>query len=469
MDTVLIVDDSSFIVEGLIAFLKKRYIPLAAYGGGECLEILKRETPSVIILDIMMEPIDGWETLSHIKENPKTRNIPVLMFSAVKISPAEAEAHRISIDDCITKPVSPNKIIEAIEKVLARRDTNLMVVERWQSAGINQEKIDEYLSLATSLEVDLSLCQNMKIQYDLGHPEDQNQEEFQAVISAIGERILHERDQIEKLVREMNEILAQETGRTGSADARPPQDADRPENQHGISGTQNNTPRTLSPEVTLPGTPIQDTAVTLPGNLRKTDQDHTGTVTPERSLPSVPVPGHPEHETQRANSGSDLQVSGEHSGDAVSPVPVPAEIVPAEIPHIPAADGAGEPGSGSPVPEPGKDEDVGEIVPQPAHIPTSPVTSPAPPSVHSPALPGARNVIPADPDIHRHHSGTSSVTGAGTDVPMPWNSLPERNPRRIITELKEKNMLPAPEPVSPPRGIFARIISIVRSIFGQGK
>ena len=97
----------------------------------------------------------------------------------------------------MTKPVSPNKIIEAIEKVLTRRDTNRMIVERWQSAGISQEKIDEYLSLATSLEVDLSLCQNMKIQYDLVHPHDKNQEEFKAVITAIEDRILQERDQIE--------------------------------------------------------------------------------------------------------------------------------------------------------------------------------------------------------------------------------------------------------------------------------
>ena len=212
MDTVLIVDDSSFIVEGLIAFLKKKYRPIAAHGGAECLEILKHETPSVIILDIMMDPMDGWETLAHIKENPDTRHIPVLMFSAIKISPEEAEEHQISIDDCLTKPVSPNKIIEAIEKVLTRRDTNRMIVERWQSAGISQEKINEYLSLVTRLEVDLSLCQNMKVQSDLVHPHDKNQEEFNAVIKEIEDRILQERDQIETMACEMNEVIARETG-----------------------------------------------------------------------------------------------------------------------------------------------------------------------------------------------------------------------------------------------------------------
>ena len=97
MDTVLIVDDSSFIVEGLIAFLKKKYRPIPAHGGAECLELLKRETPSVIILDIMMDPMDGWETLAHIKENPETRHIPVIMFSAIKISPEEAVEHHAEL------------------------------------------------------------------------------------------------------------------------------------------------------------------------------------------------------------------------------------------------------------------------------------------------------------------------------------------------------------------------------------
>ena len=207
MDTILIVDDSSFIVEGLLALLRTKYRPLAAYGGAECLDILTKEKPAVIILDIMMEPMDGWETLARIKDNPETRQIPVLMFSAKKISPEEADEHRISIDDFITKPVSPKKIIEAIEKVLARRDTNRTSVGRWRSAGISQEKIDEYLSLVTSLEVDLSLCQNMTIQCDIIHLREKDQSEFPAVIAAIEDRIRQERELINTLAREMNDAM----------------------------------------------------------------------------------------------------------------------------------------------------------------------------------------------------------------------------------------------------------------------
>jgi CheY-like chemotaxis protein len=211
-DTILIVDDSSLIVDGLVAILKKSYRPLAAYGGQQCLGMLSKEKPSIVILDIMMEPMDGWETLAHIKENPATRHIPVLMFSAKKISAEEAEEHRISIDDFISKPVTPKKLIKAIEKVLARQKANRVNIESWLSAGIMQDRIDEYISLMTSQEVDLSLLQNMKVQLSLIRLDDEeSRTNLEAVIAAIEGRIQQERLLEEKLSREMQESVARDT------------------------------------------------------------------------------------------------------------------------------------------------------------------------------------------------------------------------------------------------------------------
>ncbi len=419
MDTVLIVDDSSFIVEGLIAFLKKKYLPLAAYGGAECLELLRRETPSVIILDIMMEPMDGWETLGHIKENPETRHIPVIMFSAMKISPAEAASHQISIDDCLTKPISPGKIIEAIEKVLARRDTNRVVIERWQSAGISQDRIDEYLSLITSLEMDISLCQNMKIQYDLGHPKDKNEDEFEAIIKAVEERILQERDLIEKLAREINDAMEAIPVNAGTDAA--PEPGSRPKNP----------------------APAADARPGIAGSV------------PEVPSPDERIPIEP----------SALPVESAPSADAPE-IPLPAtDILPGNE-AAPEKSGT-SPASGSPGSESGGADTVSVQKPEPGT--SAEGSSP-------PALPASdlhvtekRNVIPADPDVPPARSGTAAVTGAGTDVPMPWNHLQERTPQRVITEMEKKTGILAPDPVTQPRGIFARIISIVRSFFGRGK
>lgn len=212
-DTILIVDDSSFIVEGLVAILKKSYRPLGVLGGKQCLEILERVKPSIIILDIMMEPMDGWETLARIKENPATRHIPVLMFSAKKISAEEADEHRINIDDFISKPISTKKLLEAIEKLLARQKANRQKIELWQSMGIGQDRIDEYTSLMTNLEVDMSLLQNMKVQLSLVHDDDhKNRSDFEKVIATIESRIQEERMHEEELSREMQKSVARNAG-----------------------------------------------------------------------------------------------------------------------------------------------------------------------------------------------------------------------------------------------------------------
>ena len=470
MDTVLIVDDSSFIVEGLIAFLKKKFIPLAAYGGAECLEMLKRETPSVIILDIMMEPIDGWETLSRIKANKETRHIPVIMFSAMKISPEDAEKHGISLDDCLTKPISPGKIIEAIEKVILRRDTHRIIVERWQAAGVSQDAIDRYLSLVTSLEVDLSLCQNLKIQYDLGHPEDQDQKEFLAVISAIRDRILQERDQIEALAREMNQAVEQADTPLVNGRGNGRQVSTEPGNRDQAAAGMHDE-RFARREIgeKSGGAQIADIPNALQGDPGSPDTD----VIEKRAagIPAVPVssPDPGDDAPPLMNPGPDLQGSRAPPVDAVRSSPVPPESAPPDpalLPAGPLVTGTGEPGPRFYGQVGSKDEDTPEDGLQPDPRPLSPVTAPLPHPLHDLTRPGNRNAPPANPGIPQNLTGTSSTIGAGTDVPMPWSSLRKRNPLRIIAELKAKAGVEATDPVSQPRGIFARIVSLVRSLFG---
>lgn len=420
MDTVLIVDDSSFIVEGLIAFLKKKYRTIAAYGGAECLTLLARETPSVIILDILMEPMDGWETLARIKENPKTRNIPVLMFSAKKISVVEAEEHGICIDDFIQKPVFPKQILEAIEKVLTRRDANLKVVKTWKAAGISQEKIDEYLTLVTSLEVDLSLCQNMKIQCDLSHPEDKDQIQVQAVIAAIEDRIRQERGMIGSLVLGMNDILpgSPERGKCAGAGSSPT--AGESSRCQG-TGSDSRLPCILSPE--------------MPSK----------TTSPELAEPdSVPF---------ESPAGMD---------------PVRTEILPhpevTVFREVPPVTGAGETGFLDPgISKPDEGNSARTTNPKTAHVPGFPAASPLIPA-HEPPATDERKVIPADPDIPLENFGKAPLTGAGTDGPMPWDTQRERKPLRPVSGQAGKNASALPGSATPPHGIVARIISFVLSL-----
>jgi CheY-like chemotaxis protein len=429
MDTILIVDDSSFIVEGLIAFLKKKYRPLAVYGGAECLEILKRETPSVIILDIMMEPMDGWETLTRIKANPKTRHIPVLMFSAKKVSYQEAEEHRFNIDDFLTKPVSPKKIIEAIEKVLDRRDINREVVGRWKAAGISQEKIDEYLSLATNLEVDLSLCQNLKIQYDLTPSQDKNQDEFEAVIKAIEERILQERDLIEKLAREMNSLLDHGAILPGPAGAEAlpitGESADRQQESTTFPGAKDDSPHPLpDPDTPLP---------VIPSDV------------PDSEAYPEELPGSP------ASVHEDIPLYGDQ-----------------DVLATPSLSVSGDPGSESPLCDSGKAEHGSETLPEPIAPAIAPAQSPVPAADVLP-VPSERKVIPADPDISPVRSRTPLMTGAGTDIPMPWDLSRDKKNRETVAGRDERKTGTLSAASPPSTGFFARIISLLQSILQKRK
>ena len=204
-DTILIVDDTRLIVEGLVLILKKYYRPLAAFGGEQCLDILSRETPDLIILDIMMEPMNGWETLERIKADPRTRDIPVLMFSAKKITPEEAEAHRITIDDFISKPVNPKQLVAAIEKVLSRRKTAREESGALHAAGIRPEKISEYFALKTTLDVDASLRDTLQKELDLAHRDAPNRDELMSSIAVIGNRITEQSGLASELSREMDD------------------------------------------------------------------------------------------------------------------------------------------------------------------------------------------------------------------------------------------------------------------------
>jgi CheY-like chemotaxis protein len=157
-DTILIVDDSPYIVDGLVALLKRKgYKPIATHGGEEALAVLATHIPDLILLDIMMEPMDGWETLEKIKTNPATKDLPVLMFSAKKITPEEAAEHSVNIEDFVSKPVNPAQLLESIQSIFTRRNDVKTEAQVAEDAGLEKDLIDEYSALRKSIDVDKNL------------------------------------------------------------------------------------------------------------------------------------------------------------------------------------------------------------------------------------------------------------------------------------------------------------------------
>jgi CheY-like chemotaxis protein len=133
------------------------YRTVAAYSGEECLEILKTVTPDLILLDIMMEPMDGWETLEKVKENPATKEIPVLTLTAKQLTPVEAQEYGIYIEDYVLKPITHHELYDAIEHVLNRRQAIKSDMDLAKESGFDAEIITEYARLSKSIDVNKRL------------------------------------------------------------------------------------------------------------------------------------------------------------------------------------------------------------------------------------------------------------------------------------------------------------------------
>lgn len=168
MYTILVVDDSPMIVDVFVTMLGRGgYKSIAALSGAECLETLKSTTPDLILLDVMMEPMDGWETLEKIKADPETRNIPVLMLTAKPLTPEEANRYGAYIEDYILKPTTHHQLCEAIEHVLARQHSISADIERAREAGVDQQIIDEYERLSKSVDINKRLLKVLETTYSI--------------------------------------------------------------------------------------------------------------------------------------------------------------------------------------------------------------------------------------------------------------------------------------------------------------
>ena len=123
---ILVVDDEIYIVHILDFSLgMEGYEVLTALDGEQALERLKSDKPDLIVLDIMMPKLDGYEVCRAIKSNPDTRNIPVILLSAKGRNVDQKMGFDVGADDYITKPFSPRKLVERINAILG-----LTVTER---------------------------------------------------------------------------------------------------------------------------------------------------------------------------------------------------------------------------------------------------------------------------------------------------------------------------------------------------
>ena len=120
---ILLVDDDTDILYAVKISLEKLsdgYEVTGVNGGMECFEFLKKgDRPDIILLDIMMPEIDGWQVFAKLKENPEWREIPIVFLTA-KIDEYSKGFGKLSADDYIEKPFEVEDLKERINKILDR-------------------------------------------------------------------------------------------------------------------------------------------------------------------------------------------------------------------------------------------------------------------------------------------------------------------------------------------------------------
>jgi DNA-binding response OmpR family regulator len=119
---ILVAEDQQHI-RSLIEYKLKNngYTVVCAEDGRTALEKAGEILPDLILLDVMMPLMTGFEVLAALKENEKTRNIPILMVTAQSKEDEVLKGLELGADDYITKPFSPNELAARVKTVLLRR------------------------------------------------------------------------------------------------------------------------------------------------------------------------------------------------------------------------------------------------------------------------------------------------------------------------------------------------------------
>jgi DNA-binding response OmpR family regulator len=120
---ILCIEDEPDMIELIQIILRRHgYNVSGATGGEEGLRMVREMMPDLVLLDLMMLDMGGWEVYQQMKSDDKTKNIPVIVVTAKAQSIDKVLGlHIAKVDDYITKPFSPSDLLESVSKVLSKQ------------------------------------------------------------------------------------------------------------------------------------------------------------------------------------------------------------------------------------------------------------------------------------------------------------------------------------------------------------
>ncbi|GMU85674.1 MAG: DNA-binding response regulator [Ignavibacteriales bacterium] len=150
MKKILLVDDEKDIVEMVRYNLEKEnYSVITAYDGEEALTKV-RENPDLVILDVMMPKLNGFQVCKRLRDDKKTEKLPVIFLTARASEADEINGLNMGANDYIVKPISPKKLIARVQTIfrnleLQSQDDTIVQIENGP-VTINREKYLVYIA-----------------------------------------------------------------------------------------------------------------------------------------------------------------------------------------------------------------------------------------------------------------------------------------------------------------------------------
>jgi DNA-binding response OmpR family regulator len=132
----MVVDDDQDTVAILARHLQREgFVPIEANSGAQCLKLVQENEVDVILLDLMMPDMDGFQVVRELRNNPVTAEIPVIMITARDDLDARAEGMRLGVSDFLAKPVFRRQLASRVR-------AQLEVVETARNATAAMDRLD---------------------------------------------------------------------------------------------------------------------------------------------------------------------------------------------------------------------------------------------------------------------------------------------------------------------------------------
>ena len=119
MPRILIVDDNADLLAILSSRFRSRgFETLEAYDGAEALEVAQASNPDVVVLDVMMPELNGYQVCRQIKENPALAHVPIVLLTAKDGEADKFWGSEVGADLYLTKPIDPGTVVLQVEALL---------------------------------------------------------------------------------------------------------------------------------------------------------------------------------------------------------------------------------------------------------------------------------------------------------------------------------------------------------------